>query len=89
VKTIALTLRGCPPEVHQALKARAKANRRSLNSQALTELEHKEEPVKGISGAEMAKRLRAFKAQFTEKEFAELAELTQEAIEHGRHARLP
>jgi hypothetical protein len=87
VKTIALTLRGCPPKVHQALKARAKANRRSLNSQALTELEDKEE--KGISGAEMAKRLRAFKAQFTGKEFAELAELTQEAIEHGRHARLP
>jgi hypothetical protein len=31
VKTVTMTLRGCPEPVHEALKKSAKANRRSLN----------------------------------------------------------
>jgi len=39
MKTVPLTIRRCPTEVHQALKSKAKSNRRSLNNEALTWLE--------------------------------------------------
>lgn len=39
MKTMPLTIRRCPAKVHQALKSKAKSNRRSLNNEALTWLE--------------------------------------------------
>jgi plasmid stability protein len=39
MKTICLTIRDCPTEVHRALSERAAAHKRSLNSEAIVVLE--------------------------------------------------
>ena len=39
VKTVCLTMRGCPEPVHEALKNSAKANRRSLTKESVVWLE--------------------------------------------------
>jgi len=39
MKTVPLTIRRCPATTHQALKKKAKENKRSLNAQVLEELE--------------------------------------------------
>lgn len=63
MKTVPLTIRRCPAQVHQALKSKAKSNRRSLNSEALTWLEKHanektaEKPV-AVTGRQAAKILR-------------------------------
>ena len=43
MKTVPLTIRRCPPGVHQALKKSAEANHRSLNGEALDWLEREAE----------------------------------------------
>jgi plasmid stability protein len=52
MKTVPLTIRRCPVEVHQALKSRAKSNRRSLNNEALTWLEKQASEKTGEKTAE-------------------------------------
>jgi plasmid stability protein len=59
MKTVPLTIRRCPEEVHKALKYRAKVNRRSLNNETLLLLEqHAGE--KPMTTKELAARLRKF-----------------------------
>ena len=71
VKTVPLTIRRCPEQVHQALKARAKANRRSLNNETLLLLEQQAE--KPQTGKDLVELLRRFKASLSPKEHKEIA----------------
>jgi hypothetical protein len=57
-KKIPLTVRRCPAEVHEALKASAAANHRSLNGEALTWLEKQAEVQKPVTARELADALR-------------------------------
>jgi hypothetical protein len=57
MKSMPLTIRRCPPEVHEALKKSARANRRSLNAEVLVLLERESAP-QPVKGAELAERLR-------------------------------
>jgi plasmid stability protein len=58
VRTIPLTIRGVPEEVHDALKKSAKANRRSLNGETLTWIEKLAGEQKVTTCAEAAEILR-------------------------------
>lgn len=40
MKTVCLTIRDCPAEIHRALAERAAAHRRSLNSEAIVVLQN-------------------------------------------------
>lgn len=73
MKTLPLTIRGCPEEVHKILKKRAAANRRSLNAEALIWLENEANRQKGVTGRELAERLRNARKLMTEKEHREFA----------------
>jgi plasmid stability protein len=75
-----LSIRGCPDQVHQALKRRAQSNRRSLNNELLVSLEREAQAEKPVTGAEWAARLRKARKILTEKEHSQLAE----DIEAGR-----
>jgi hypothetical protein len=72
--------------VHRTLKSRAVANKRSLNNEALAWLEREAENLPElISGKEAARRLRAWKAQFTQAELREIAELTEQYVRRNRN----
>ena len=61
MKTVALTMRGCPERAHEALKKSAKANRRSLNSATVIWLEKqaaRQEAERPVSARETARSLR-------------------------------
>jgi hypothetical protein len=61
VKAVALTTRGCPAPLHDALKKSANANRRSLNNEMLIWLEKQaasQEAERPISARETARILR-------------------------------
>jgi plasmid stability protein len=73
VKTVPLTIRGCPEEVHRILKQRAAVNRRSLNAEALIWLEKEASYQKPVTGQLLAQRLRKAKKLLTEKEHHEFA----------------
>jgi hypothetical protein len=83
VKTVTMTMRGCPKPVHEALKKSAKANRRSLNQETLAWLEQqaaREEAERPTSCRELAHLLREFNKRLTAEDRRQLAE----AIEEGR-----
>ena len=82
MKTMPLTVRRCPEDVHRALRKIARENRRSLNNEALFWLERQAEETsqtKPMPALEAAKRLRAWSKQLTRKEHRALAE----SIERG------
>jgi plasmid stability protein len=87
---VPLTIRRCPEEVHQTLKSRAKANRRSLNNEALTWLDElaktKEKPV---TAREAARILREAYKLLTPREHREFGEDIEAYLEKVRHERLP
>ena len=87
MKTTPLTIRRCPDRVHQALKARARANHRSLNGEVLDVLEREAEQ-KHITGAQFAANLRKFWKMFTPREHREAAEATERGIELMRREHL-
>jgi plasmid stability protein len=80
MNTTPLTIRGCPDGVHQALKAKARANRRSLSKEVLTVLEREAEEPPALKGAEIAKRMREARKLMTEKEHREFAEDIERGI---------
>ena len=83
MKTVTLTMRGCPKPVHDALKQSAKAHRRSLNQETLTWLQQQaaqEEVERPMSCRELAHLLREFNKGLTTKDRRQLAD----AIEEGR-----
>jgi len=78
MKTVTMTMRGCPEAVHQALKRSAKVNRGSLNQETISWLERQAAEVP-MSGRELAQRLREFNKGLRVKERLELAESIEEA----------
>jgi plasmid stability protein len=58
VKTVCLTIRDCPSEIHRALSERAAAHRRSLNSEIIVVLESALE-VSRMSEAELRRAIRS------------------------------
>jgi len=77
VKTVPLTIRRCPEQVHRALKSRAKANKRSLNNETLLLLEQ-QTGRKPMTGKDLAEKLRELKQVLTAKELKEMAAHTEE-----------
>lgn len=78
MKTVTMTMRGCPEAVHEALKRSAKVNRRSLNQEIISWLERQAAEVP-MSGREPAQQLREFNKGLTIKERLELAKSIEEA----------
>lgn len=72
MKTLPLTIRGCPDRVHRVLKARAAANRRSLNAEALVWLEKEAQAQSVMTGREWAQRLRQARKVMSEAEHRKL-----------------
>lgn len=66
MKTVPLTIRRCPEDVHRTLKKSARVHRRSLNAEVLTRLEQEAEAP--MSGRELARRLRKARELLTEQE---------------------
>ncbi len=78
MKRIPLTVRGCPDEVHKALKKSAKANHRSLNGETLHWLEKQCRSERVVTGREAAAILRQFEAATTDKERAQMADAIED-----------
>jgi plasmid stability protein len=79
-KKTPLTVRRCPTEVHEALKASAAANHRSLNGEALTWLEKQAAAVqKPVMGKEAAAILRKWHKSLSKKDHLEIADRIEEA----------
>jgi len=77
MKTVPLTIRRCPEEVHKALKSRAKVNRRSLNNETLLLLEqHAGE--KPMTTKELAARLRKFNEGLSLEDRRQIADKIEE-----------
>ena len=84
-KKTPLTVRGCPAELHEALKKSADSNRRSLNGEALVWLEREMENAKVITSAELADALERAQKLLTPKEHREVArhiELARKKMAH-------
>lgn len=73
----------------QALKAKAKANRRSLTAEVLSVLEREAEELPPLRGAELARHLREARKLMTEKEHREFAEDIERGIELMRSRERP
>ena len=78
MKTVCLTIRDCPVEVHRALSERAAAHRRSLNSEAIVVLKDAL-ATQRMSEAELSRALRSIPS----KACLSLVE-TRAAIREGR-----
>lgn len=87
VKTIPLTIRKCPPEVHQALKKAAAANNRSLNGETLTWLQKQAKQQKACTGKQLAAALRRADALLNDDDRRQIAKGIEKAIRFGRTAR--
>lgn len=66
MKSIPLTVRKCPAEVHKALKKSAAANNRSMNGEALVWLQKQAKKEKIVTGKEFAAALRRLDALLTD-----------------------
>jgi len=86
MKSVPLTVRRCPQELHQSLKDSAKANRRSLNAEVLNRLE--EQAEKPVLSSELAKRLRKARELMNEQEHREFAEDIEQGIQLMRREYL-
>ena len=87
MKKTPLTLRRCPPQVHAALKESAKANRRSLNSEALFWLE-RQATEKPVTGKEAAAILRSFKKMLSRDDHRQVVRGIEEAHRRMAHEHL-
>ena len=84
MKTIPLTIRKCPAEVHEALKKAAAANNRSLNGEALTWLQKEAKAQKVCTGAELADALERADALLTDHDRRQIARGIEKARRFGR-----
>lgn len=89
MKTTPLTIRGCPDRVHQALKARAQANHRSLSKEVLAVLEREAEAPQPLKGAALAHQLREARKVMSEREHREFAEDIERGMELMRSLDRP
>ena len=78
MKTVCLTIRDCPAEVHRALSQRAAAHKRSLNSETIVVLENALDAPR-MSETELRQAIRSLPA----KARLSLTE-TRAAIREGR-----
>jgi len=83
-----LSIRGCPDQVHQALKRRAQSNRRSLNNELLVSLERDAQAEKPVTGKELAERLRKARKILTEKEHKQFGEDIERGVKLMRREHL-
>src|SRR5437868_5595461 len=89
VKTIPLTVRQCPEDLHQALKKSAQVNRRSLNKEALTWLDAQaRRKPKVVTGREAARILREAHKLLTRQEHRQLGEDIEAYVKKVRRERL-
>jgi hypothetical protein len=89
VKTIPLTVRQCPKDIHQALKKSADVNRRSLNKEALTWLEAQaRKKPKVVTGREAARILREAHKLLTPQEHRDMGEDIETYMRKVRLERL-
>lgn len=93
MKTVPLTIRRCPAEVHRTLKSKAKSNRRSLNNEALTWLEQQAkekdaERPQVVTGRQAAKILRQAWKLMTPAEHRELGQDIEAYTKKLRRERL-
>ncbi len=79
MKTVPLTVRRCPAEVHQALKKSARANHRSVNGETLTWLEKQASTANVMTGKEVAAVLRRFQKALSRADRIKMAEGIEEA----------
>jgi hypothetical protein len=82
MKTVTMTMRGCPEAVRVALKKSAKANHRSLNQETLTWLERQAEQEateRPMSCREIAHILREAHQGLTAEDRRQIAEGIEEA----------
>ena len=77
MKTMPLTVRRCPPELHEALKRSAHSNHRSLNGETLAWLE-RQASVKRVTARETAAILRKFKRSLSTADLRKMAESIEE-----------
>ena len=88
MKTIPLTIRRCPPGVHQPLKKSAQASRRSLNGEALDWLEREADGAKTLTCGDLARNLRRAQRLLTSKERKEFAHAIEKARRTMNHEHL-
>ncbi len=88
MKTVPLTIRRCPPGVHEALKKSAQTNRRSLNGEALTWLEREAEGAKILTCGELARNLRRAQKLLSARERREFARTIEQGRSAMRHEHL-
>lgn len=88
MKTVPLTIRRCPPELHQSLKRSAEKNRRSLNSEALVWLEREAEQEEPLGCADLAKNLRRARKLMSEREHREFAKDIEAGVKLMRREHL-
>jgi Antitoxin FitA-like, ribbon-helix-helix len=81
VKTVTMTMRGCPKPVHEALRKSAKANRRSLNQETLAWLEQQatREKQPTMTCEEAARILREANKGLSAQDRRQIAEGIEEA----------
>jgi plasmid stability protein len=87
-KATPLTVRGCPAEVHQALKQSAKAKRRSLNGETLAWLEKQAAAEKPVPASKLAAALRRWQKTLSRKDHLEIGERIEEARERMNREHL-
>jgi len=89
MKTVPLTIRRCPEDIHQALKSKAKTNRRSLNNEALTWLDDQaRRGHKVVTGREAAQILRKAWKLMTPQEHREFGNDVEAYVKKVRNERL-
>ena len=89
VKTLPLTVRQCPEDLHRALKKSAQVNRRSLNKEALTWLDAQAQTKpKVVTGREAARILREAHKLLTPQEHRQLGEDIEAYVKKVRRERL-
>ena len=87
MKTLQLSIRGCPETVHQALKKSVRSNRRSLNNEAITWPDQAKVKHKVVTGKEAAQILREARKLLAPQEHREFANDIEAHVRKVRRKR--
>ena len=79
MKTVPLTVRRCPQELHRTLKKSAVVNHRSLNREALTWLEQQARSEKPMTARQLAVVLGRFEKLLSKADHKAIAKGIEEA----------
>ena len=88
MKTLQLSIRGCPEVVHQALKKSARSNRRSLNNEAVTWLDQAKSSRQIVTGKQASQILRGAWKLLAPQEHRDLANDIEAHVRKVRRERL-